>query len=400
MNAAYEASFGLSFVNAEMSGGASALRIAGSRIDAVDTVPARYDRVIDLHGDRILPGLINAHDHLQLNNFGRLKFRDRHANVREWIDDIRTSKQTNRSLRASAGCPLDQRLMLGGIKNLLSGVTTVAHHDPLYQFLTNETFPVRVVGRYGWSHSLLIDGEERVRTSYQHTPASWPWIIHAGEGLDNEAGAEFNRLGVLGCIGANTLLVHGVALDRVQKELLVAVKAGLVWCPSSNLHLFGLTADVSMLIPHAQVALGSDSRLSGGRDLLGELAVAREIGGYDERTLESLVTTNGARLLRLPDRGTLRADAAADILVLPSQLPLSRASRADIRLVMIKGRMLYADLHYAAAIAPASQWVEVRVDGRPKALDRTLAMQLAQLDSQLNIREPGLEVPQAEWRAA
>ena len=31
-----------------------------------------------------------------------------------------------------------------------------------------------------------------------------------------------------------------------------------------------------------RVALGSDSRLSGARDLLSELRVARELGGLDE----------------------------------------------------------------------------------------------------------------------
>ena len=397
MTTAYDApGQGLSLINAQVADRAMTLRILGSRIDSMNTQAARLDRVIDLHGDRVLPGLINAHDHLQLNNFGRLKFREHHANVSEWIEDISAAKQTNRSLKTSAACPLDQRLLLGGIKNLLSGVTTVAHHDPLYQFLVNDTFPVRIVVRYGWSHSLLIDGDERVRMSYQHTPAAWPWIIHAGEGLDEQAADEFDHLDALGCIGANTLLVHGIALDRTQTERLCAAQAGLIWCPSSNLHLFGVTADVSALIGRQRVALGSDSRLSGGRDLLGELAVAREVGGYDEQTLESLVTDSSARLLRLNDRGVLRANATADLLVLPSQLPLSRATRADLRLVMIKGQMLYADLHYAAALAPASQWLEVRVDGRPKALDRRLAMHLAQSE----VQEPGLEIPQAAWRAA
>ena len=55
------------------------------------------------------------------------------------------------------------------------------------------------------------------------------------------------------------------------------------------------------------------------------------------------------------------------------QMPLSTATRADVRLVMIGGRMRYGDAHYACAIAPASQWVEVGVDGRSKVMDRRLA---------------------------
>jgi len=390
---------GISLVDGDIGGDIGRigrLRIAGTRIESIDGEPARYDRVVDLRGDRVLPGLINAHDHLQLNNFGRLKCREQHANVREWIEDVSMLKQTSRSIKATAATPLDPRLLLGGVKNLLSGVTTVAHHDPLYASLTMDTFPIRVVRDYGWSHSLLIDGDERVRTSYRHTPSEWPWIIHAAEGLDDAAHAEFERLEALNCIGANTLIVHGVALDASQMNRLGAAGAGLIWCPTSNLHLFGVTADASALIRRGQVALGSDSRLSGGRDLLDELAVAREVGGFDEPTLEHLVTAGSARLLRLHDRGVLRTNAAADLIVLPPQLPLSRATRADIRLVMVEGRMLYADLHYAAALAPASQWLEVLVDGRPKALDRTLALRLAESD----VREPGLDIPTASWRAA
>jgi cytosine/adenosine deaminase-related metal-dependent hydrolase len=387
---------GLTFINAVIDGGASALRILESRVTAVGANPEPGDLVIDLQGDRLLPGLINAHDHLQLNNFGRLKYRRRYANVRDWIADVDAHVPANPTLRACREVSRDQRLLLGAVKNILAGVTTVAHHDPLYEYLTSDAYPMQAVTEYGWSHSLLIDGEERVRQSYQRTPVAWPWIIHAAEGLDEEAAAEFERLHALGCIGGNTLIVHGVALDHSQRERLVEAGAGLIWCPASNLHLFGKTAEVTDLVSHGRVALGTDSRLSGARDLLSELGVAREVSGLDEKTLESLATTSSARLLRLADRGVLKAGAAADILVLP-QMPLSRATRTDVRLVMIAGRMLYGDAHYARAVASASQSVQVTVDGRSKVMDRRLATLLALS----GVHEPGLDVSEAAaWRAA
>ncbi|HEY0938967.1 MAG TPA: amidohydrolase family protein [Steroidobacter sp.] len=386
---------GVTFINGAIESGASTLRIVGSRMASVGEGPEPGDVVIDLHDARLLPGLINAHDHLQLNNFGRLKYRSHYTAVGDWIADVAAYLQTNAQLKAFEAVPREQRVLLGGIKNLLSGVTTVAHHDPLYGCLISDAYPVSVVSQYGWSHSLLIDGEERVRRSYQATPAAWPWIIHAAEGIDETATAEFEQLDALGCIAQNTLIVHGIALKRVQRQRLIEAGAGLIWCPASNLHLFDHAAEVGDLIERGRVALGTDSRLSGSRDLLNELKVAREIAGLDDRTLQALVTTNSAQLLRLTDRGVLRAGAAADILVVP-RMPLADASRADICLVMSRGKMLYADRHYAGALAPPSSWVEVSVDGRPKAMDRRLAM----LWAQSGLQEPGLDVSAAGWRAA
>ena len=389
---------GVTFINADI-GAERSLRIVGSRIASVGGDPQRGDVVIDLEGDRLLPGLINAHDHLHLNNFGRLKYRERYANVRGWIEDVSAHVQTNVTLRAAADRARDQRLLQGALKNVLCGVTTVAHHDRMYEYLLGDRCPVPVVKHYGWSHSLNIDGDEQVCRAYRQTPVSWPWIIHAAEGLDEDAASEFERLEALGCIGTNTLLVHGIALDRSQQARLVKAGAGVIWCPASNLHVFGTTADVGELARHGRLALGTDSRLSGSRDLLSELAIARDVGGFDEDTLESLVTDSAARMLRLEDRGVLRAGASADLLVIP-QMPLSRADRTDVRLVMAQGRMLYADAHYAQAIASgdssAQPWIPITVDDCPKAFDREIALQLEQSD----VQEPGLDVGRPTWRAA
>jgi cytosine/adenosine deaminase-related metal-dependent hydrolase len=391
----------LTFINASLGmpaidGAASSVRVVDSRIAAVGGEPQPDDRVVDLAGDRLLPGLINAHDHLQLNGFPPLELEPRFRNVREWIAEVSLRARTDAEFRAVAEVPRDRRLLRGSVKNLLSGVTTVAHHDPLYPALKDAGYPTRVVEHYGWSHSLGIDGEVQVRHSYERTPKHVPWIIHAAEGVDDEAAQELDRLDALGCLAGNTLIVHGVALGAADRARLADAGAGLVWCPASNLRLFGKTAEVADLVARGRVALGTDSRMSGARDLLRELRVAREVGGLDDATLQTLVTESSARLLCLSDRGAIEAGMLADFLVLPRSFALSEADRGDVRMVFVGGRMRYGDVDYARAMGPASEWLEVTVDGRRKALDRPLADRLART----GVYEPGLELPETAWRAA
>ena len=387
----------ITFINAVLSrGNIGSLRVAGSRIAAVDMPPEPGDLVLDLRGDRLLPGLINAHDHLQLNHLPAHESPQFYRHARDWISEIDLRRRSDPQFAAGVSVARDERLLLGGIKNLLSGVTTVAHHDPLYPFLAHGDYPISVVRHYGWSHSLYIDGEEKVAASCRSTPSKWPWVVHAAEGLNDEAAHEFERLDALGCLKPNTLLVHGIALDQSQRTRLQDAGAALIWCPSSNLRLFGKTAEVGELIAHHRVALGTDSRLSGARDMLAELRLAGELSGSSEESLEGLVTHVSADLLRLPDRGSLRPGLRADLLVLPAGTALAGATRADVRMVMIDGIARYGDADCAPRAAPQAEWAQVLVDGTPKVLGLRIAKCLALARA----TEAGLEIAQAAGRAA
>src|SRR3972149_3590545 len=75
----------VSFVNAAVltpDEVAASLRVARGRIASIGESPRRGDTVVDCEGAAIVPGLINAHDHLELNSFGRLKWRTTYANER------------------------------------------------------------------------------------------------------------------------------------------------------------------------------------------------------------------------------------------------------------------------------------------------------------------------------
>ena len=92
---------GVTFINADLGAGApSTLRVAGTRITALGDEPPSGDRVVDLRGARMLPGLINAHDHLQLNSLPRPEFSKRYRHVRDWTGCSLQTTSANR--RASA----------------------------------------------------------------------------------------------------------------------------------------------------------------------------------------------------------------------------------------------------------------------------------------------------------
>jgi hypothetical protein len=387
---------GVTFINACASGGVESLRMSGARIAAINSPPAAGDTVVDLRGGRLIAGLINAHDHLQLNTLPPFEASRRYNRAYEWILDIDNRRRTDCAFEARVAVSRNDRLLVGGIKNLLSGVTTVAHHDPVYPYLSEPAFPTRVVSDCGWSHSLYIDGADQVRDSYRSTPPDRPWIIHAAEGIDGESAREFDQLESLGCVRANTLIVHGIALDKEQQVRLERAGAGLVWCPSSNQRLFGRTAAVARLAQQGRVAIGTDSRLSGARDILQELRVARECSDLSDSLLESMVTWRAAQLLRLTDRGALQPGLLADLVVVPAGRPLAEIERADIRLVVIGGVARYADQAHAGVLGPPEFWTGIRVDGCPRMLERTVARAL----HAAACHEPGLHIADLTWRAA
>jgi cytosine/adenosine deaminase-related metal-dependent hydrolase len=372
------------------------LRLNGDKIVALDSPPERKDRIIDGCGGVLIPGLINAHDHLELNTFKRLKYRERYTHSRQWIEDIEARFETDPDLTGPRRQPLADRLLVGALKNLLGGVTTVCHHNPLHKPLRHD-YPVRVVKNYGFCHS-LFRGDDVV-TSYRRTKATAPWIIHLAEGVETEAEAkaEFEQLVQLGVLQPNTVLVHGVGLTQPQRQSLLERGGGLIWCPGSNHFLFGQTARVGELAEAGKLALGSDSRLSGEFDLLTELKVAHQTGQLSPQALFRVVSVDAARILRLREGGLGRVTVGgvADLVLLPPPLPpdpfarLLEVTRAQIELVMLGGRPLVGSPWLQAVFeATKTQFVPVCLDGVEKLMSQKLAMQIRKA----SVQEPGLTI--------
>jgi len=284
------------------------------------------------------------------------------------------------------------RLRHGALKNLLAGTTCVAHHDPWHAALDATDFPVALLRDYGWSYALGWPGYgPPVQQSFAATPADRPWLIHLAEGTDATAQAELEQLDRLGCLAANSVLVHGVGLRERDIDRVIASGAAVVWCPTSNHTLLGRSLDPRRLCAAGRLALGSDSRLSGARDLLDEMRAVAARGELSPRQLLGLATTDAARILRLPSRGSLAPGARADLVIVEdrggaAESSLTGIQRSDIRAVVRDGVPRIADPDFAEWFAAAGvDAVPVTLDGKPKLLAGPLA------EPALLALEPGLE---------
>lgn len=273
--------------------------------------PGRAPRpTLDLSECLILPGLINAHDHLEFALFPRLG-QGPYPNAAAWARDIHHPAES--PIREHLRVPKTTRLLWGGLKNLLSGVTTVCHHNPPARVF-DRNFPVRVVKRFGWAHSLAFSPD--VCKRFRRTPPGWPFILHLGESAGGDGKREVFLLDEMGGLDERTVLVHGVALDRRGLSLAKKKGAALVWCPSSNLFLFGQTLGPAAFRCGIPMALGTDSPLTAQGDLLDELRVALQASRLPKARLYRMVTDQAARVLRLDDgAGQLAAGASADLAV-------------------------------------------------------------------------------------
>jgi len=352
----------------------------------------------------ILPGLINAHDHLDFSLFPRLGNRT-YVNARDWAFDIYRPDRS--PIREHLQVPKATRLFWGGLKNLFCGVTTVCHHNEYEPDIFENRFPVRVLKRFGWSHS--FDFSQDVTADFNHTPDGAPFFIHLAEGTDNSSRSELDQLDRLGLLKAQTVIVHGVALTSQDWELVGQRGARLVWCPSSNLFTLGKTVDMCSLPSGVELALGNDSPLTAAGDLLDEIRLAHGLqislnpllggecsfekaarvrlqgwvspvgcnpplhpsGGGESvpadptdhtgsaDPLYPMVTTSAAHLMGLDQgEGTIVEGGDADLLVVrdtgisPARR-LVQLSAADIELVIVRGEIMLASTRLAPQLPPA-----------------------------------------------
>jgi ubiquinone/menaquinone biosynthesis C-methylase UbiE/cytosine/adenosine deaminase-related metal-dependent hydrolase len=325
-------------------------RIAVIR-DKADTTA----QVLNLQDYVLLPGLINSHEHLEFGLFpklGRPAGAPPYRNSTEWAKEIHLVHSG--VIERYRQIPKTTQLWWGAIRNLLCGVTTVCHHNPLHEDLIASDFPVRVLSRFGWSHSLAFDPD--LVEKFQSTPREYPFILHAAEGIDEESRNELSRLDQMEVLDERTVVVHGLASTAMEISLINRRSASLVVCPTSNCFLFAKTLSRELLASVKCLALGSDSPITASGDLLDEVHYLHAETGLDSNMIYSMVTSSPAEMFHLRDgQGQIVECGVADLIAVRGQYDtparaVSELTFGDVSLVLLAGRVQMASPHLYARL--------------------------------------------------
>ncbi len=350
--------------------GRRGVEIEGGRFVSV----SRRDAVVvDGEGCYIFPPPVNAHDHM-LGTWSPPFVPRRYRNVYEWLNDLHTAD--NPLLTERAKVPVHTVYTIGAYRNIFGASATVVDHYMRDVEADRDGLPVRVVHDFGrtWTLRHPTGWGMDVAGELAYAGDSRPYVIHLGEGVDEEVAGELGLLESMGGLRRNTLLVHGVIFDESDLGKVAAAGASIAWCPVSNVRLYGRTLDVEAALRcGVNVCVGTDSALTGGDNMLEEMRFARNVcGGVSAETLFRMVTVNAARALLMEDAiGRLEAGLSADVLMVrkegadPFDAYLSvRSSCVD--LLMLGGVPLLGSVrHEDLFVACRGAFSRVLVDGEP-----------------------------------
>ena len=319
--------------------------------DAATTGPA-----ISFNGALAFPGLINSHDHLEFDcyeQFGGGPYRD----YVEWGKAIH--RQHGAAIAAVEAVPRALRVRMGIAKNLLCGVTSVAHHGPDAECAGG---PIHVISGTRSIHSPRLG-----RLSAMLIPERRIVVAHVGEGIGLDAEREIDTFTRWNVWRKRIIGVHAIAMRGDQAKRFAA----LVWCPVSNEFLFGRTAPMSRLKQHTSILFGTDSTLTAPWNLWDHLRRAREHGELSDDELIAAVTTNAAQTWNLSNRGRIAVGAAADIVVMRRRHTDQReaffaTNPEDILLVMKNGDVVLLDASLRGQCAAEANLFPLVVNGVEK----------------------------------
>jgi 5-methylthioadenosine/S-adenosylhomocysteine deaminase len=384
--------------------------VADDRIVAIGSVAQMEDfiagQVIDAQGKLIMPGLVNAHNHMPMSLFRGLAD---DLPLEQWLQDhifpAEAKFINSQNVRLGAQLSIAEMLLSGTTTCcdgyfLASDIADTALQSGLRTVLgqgvidfpapgvpdPKENIEVAATFVRHWLHrSPLVSPSIFCHAAYTCSPET----LKAAKRAANELGVLFQihmaetqfeadqcrqahgcspvqQLEKLGLLDQQTLLVHAVWVDEMDIDVIAQSKAKVIHCPESNMKLASGVSPVPRLIEQGVVvALGTDGCASNNDlDLFGEMDMAAKLhkvhrldpAAMGAKTVVRMGTIDGARALGLGDTiGSLEVGKQADLIMIdinqphlvPMYSPESHLVYAvkgrDVQDVMIAGQWVVQD---------------------------------------------------------
>jgi len=354
--------------------------VEGGRIAWVggDAEPGRPRAAVRHLGDGVLlPGLVNAHCHLELSYLRSIREDGRRGFV-AWVDALveRRAQASPAEVRSATKAAIDElkatgTVAVGDVSNALahldlleaSGLEAVV----FYELLAWD--PARAAAVLDDARRRLAEtSRPGLRTTVRlaaHAPHSvsppllralaeegGPAAIHLAESEsesrflaegDGEWSAFLARRGLghvafapprttpvryldaLGVLHPGLVAAHCVRADGPDRALLARRGVFVAVCPRSNRSLgVGMSPVPDLLAAGVAVCLGTDSLASAeSLDLLQDAAaLQRQFPALDPAVIVRMATVNGARALKRDDLGTIEPGMRAALAFAPMPAPL------------------------------------------------------------------------------
>jgi 5-methylthioadenosine/S-adenosylhomocysteine deaminase len=331
--------------------------------DAAQPAPAGFEntRAVDVKGT-IFPGLIELHNHLAYNALSLWHVPRLFTNRGQWgaTDAYQRLVTGPMKVLGLTESVMPSLVRYVECKCLVSGVTTSQGIELFSNAGARRYYRGIVRNVEQTDEADLPEAVTRIADVDARSPERFLarlkkqtcFLLHLSEGVDQTARKHFRALQLPGGEWAITSALAGIHCAGLLNEdfrIFGARDASMVWSPMSNLLLYGATSRVKSARDNGvRIGLGSDWAVSGSKNLLGELKVARLASddmraGFSDRDLVAMATRDAASILGWQNvLGSLRAGARADLAVLDGTAgdpytALVHAAETGISLVMING---------------------------------------------------------------